>query len=203
MNFVGSLLISADFGLPSIHSLNAVAMPWFFLYFTWDTYTSQTTKILLVIAFALYSLSMFVSRMYLAAHSHVDVISGIIIGIPVLTIWINVHTYVNQFLIGNPYSFQIMAVISVLVILFHPRSSRPSPSWSYTIALLGIALGATLGISHSVNYGTVLLDPYQQTLCGDSLYKQVTSSFSGEFTQYVVASLFKVIVGTSLILIPL
>lgn len=181
--------------MPSTHSLNAVTMPWFFLYITWDSYTTVTAKAIIIILLLFYSISMFISRMYLAAHSHVDVISGIILGLSILTIWINGHTYVNDLLTKHPYSFEIVSLIALCVIILHPRSSRPSPSLGYSIALMGIITGAALGIHRTIHLGTTSPLPFKEYLCGDYIYNWVVTNFQDELIQNFVLKVITVAIG--------
>lgn len=181
--------------MPSTHSLNAVTMPWFFLYITWDSYTTFTAKAAMIIILSLYSISMFISRMYLAAHSHVDVISGIILGLSILTLWINWHTHVNNLLTTHPYSFEIVCLIALCVIVFHPRSSRPSPSLGYTIALMGIITGAALGIHRTIHLGTTSPIPFKEYLCGISVKDWILTNIQDEMLQKIAFTTIPILIG--------
>lgn len=92
-----------------------------------------------------YTSSMFVSRMYLAAHSHVDTISGFTLGILYFWFWVQVHRYVDAWM--QTYNAAFFAAAFVfLLLLVHPRSSRPSPSFRYSMSLSGLGFGLSVGI---------------------------------------------------------
>lgn len=150
-----------DFGLPSTHSLNAVTMPWFLIWAMWDRLGDY--HVVCVVFAAFFSISMFFSRQYLAAHSPADVITGIILGIPCLFIWMAVCDDYDRFIRLSFYSPAVTLAVAFLVISLHPRASRPSPSHRYSCALMGLASGGILGVWALNHWGkSTMLELFQE-----------------------------------------
>lgn len=103
-------------------------------------------RVLLVMGVLWYTTSMFVSRMYLAAHSHVDTISGFCLGILYFFFWVWAHPFVDAFMNTNTEAPLFVLSVVFVLLLFHPRSSRPSPSYRYSMSLSGLALGMAIGL---------------------------------------------------------
>jgi membrane-associated phospholipid phosphatase len=135
-----------DFGMPSTHTMNSVSMSLFFAYWLWPMIPKDGTQYLVVLFVVWYTSSMFVSRMYLAAHSHVDTISGFLLGVLYFTFWVWASPTVDIFLNTNPRAPVYVFASVFLLLLFHPRSSRPSPSFRYSMSLSGLGLGMAIGI---------------------------------------------------------
>ena len=125
--------------------MNAVSMSLFFSWWLWPQLASTEARLFLVIGVIWYTCSMFVSRMYLAAHSHVDTISGFTLGVLYWAFWVKAHRYVDDFMQTFDAPL-IIASFVFLLLLFHPRSSRPSPSYRYSMSLSGLGLGLAIGI---------------------------------------------------------
>lgn len=138
-----------DFGMPSTHTMNAVSMSFFLAYWVWPMVPKGTAQYLVLLGVLWYTSSMFVSRMYLAAHSHVDTISGFVLGVLYFLFWVQVSPSVDHFLNTNPNAPWIVGSAICLLLLFHPRSSRPSPSFRYSMALTGLGLGMAIGLHFS------------------------------------------------------
>ena len=120
-------------------------MSLFFSWWLWPQLATPQARMFLVMGVAWYTSSMFVSRMYLAAHSHVDTISGFVLGIFYFMFWVQVHPIVDAWM--QTYNAAYMAAgIVFILLLFHPRSSRPSPSFRYSMSLSGLGLGMAIGL---------------------------------------------------------
>jgi len=132
--------------MPSTHTMNAVSMSFFLTYWLWPMVSKGWPQYLVLLGVAWYTSSMFVSRMYLAAHSHVDTISGFTLGVLYFLFWVQVHPAVDHFINTNPFAPWIVGSAIFLLLLFHPRSSRPSPSFRYSMSLTGLGLGITMGV---------------------------------------------------------
>jgi len=138
-----------DYGCPSSHSLNSMALPFFLVYHFWnndDLYSSITYFALA----ALWALSVIFSRMYLGVHSPLDVTVGSSIGFLLLIFWINVHEAVDRWLVNGIHVPMVLLLLTVSIIAIHPRSSSrsiigQSPSFRYTVALLGLLCGLAIG----------------------------------------------------------
>ncbi|KAJ1630394.1 hypothetical protein T492DRAFT_1003372 [Pavlovales sp. CCMP2436] len=91
-----------DFGWPSTHSMNAVALPFYLLRCSfpiavWD-YPEPTRMWIFGLSATAWALSVSVSRVYLGVHSPADVQGGMMLGAIVLRLWLSVHNALTAWL---------------------------------------------------------------------------------------------------------
>eukprot|EP01129_Flabellula_baltica_P004421 TRINITY_DN1534_c0_g1_i2.p1 TRINITY_DN1534_c0_g1~~TRINITY_DN1534_c0_g1_i2.p1 ORF type:complete len:264 (+),score=21.64 TRINITY_DN1534_c0_g1_i2:70-792(+) len=121
-----------DFGCPSSHSMNAVSIPFFCLWYVWN----DVPYPYLFFGFTvLYSSSTCISRMYLACHSYLDVSIGVLIGWSMVLLWVLEFDEFEHFVVSSDTQVLVtlMVVLSLVFFILHPRSSVPSPSYNYAI----------------------------------------------------------------------
>lgn len=183
-----------DFGMPSTHTSNAVSMSFFLTYWLWPAISPGLPRLFTVLFVTWYTSSMFISRMYLAAHSHVDTISGFLLGVGYWIFWLYVNPLVDLFINTNPYAPYITALSVFVLLLFHPRSSRPSPSFRYSMSLSGLGLGVTIGVHLSRFVGSAFWLDSVKALFSHDFRDSVLHSLPDEYHKFA-ASLLGVSIG--------
>lgn len=95
----------ADFGWPSTHAMNAVALPFYLLrcafpIAVWE-YAEPARMWFFGLCAAAWALSVSVSRVYLGVHSPADVQGGMMLGAIVLRLWLSLHRPLTAWVVGG------------------------------------------------------------------------------------------------------
>mmetsp|Transcript_12995 Transcript_12995/g.25822 ORF Transcript_12995/g.25822 Transcript_12995/m.25822 type:complete len:372 (+) Transcript_12995:91-1206(+) len=159
-------LDNRDFGWPSVHSLNGVAIPFFALrcmfgsVLLWEATDPGNMLIGYIIAFA-YTGSVCFSRLFLGVHSPADVQGGMILGGIVLRLWMWAHEGVDAWLTtADPFS--VIAWVTagtLLLLLLHPRVRPTTYTYEESTCLLGFLGGFLIGGALSRAYDIPLETP--------------------------------------------
>jgi membrane-associated phospholipid phosphatase len=195
-----------DFGLPSTHSLNATSLSLFLVYWIWSHTqlpATQFNKALgITITLLWIAVSTCVSRLYLGVHSPLDIGVGASLGAMLVTVWIMIHEWFDKMLALAAESDVVVlsfVVTTLMIILLHPRSTRPTPSFKGTISLSGLATGVTLGLRNGVVIRTML----QLTSCPRHVSNLILNhqpDWSWLHAELWVA-FFRVLLGVAIILL--
>ncbi|XP_042384477.1 lipid phosphate phosphatase delta-like [Zingiber officinale] len=140
-----------EYGLPSSHCLNTVCLLGYLVFYIL-TYYPQRDGIEIAILFGLVCLLVFligIGRVYLGMHSVTDVIAGIGIGLAILSIWLTVHAYIDEFVISGQNVTSFWAGLSFLLAFAYPTPELPTPSFEYHAAFDGVAFGIVTGIQQT------------------------------------------------------
>ncbi|KAG6515749.1 hypothetical protein ZIOFF_026178 [Zingiber officinale] len=132
-----------EYGLPSSHCLNTVCLLGYLVFYIL-TYYPQRDGIEIAILFGLVCLLVFligIGRVYLGMHSVTDVIAGIGIGLAILSFWLTVHVYIDEFVISGQNVTSFWAGLSFLLAFAYPTPELPTPSFEYHAAFDGVAFG--------------------------------------------------------------
>jgi membrane-associated phospholipid phosphatase len=141
---VHNIVTEASFGIPSNHTQSATVL--------WGMIAHKVRRWWAVGLAALYILSMAISRMILGAHFPQDIISGMVIGLAVLALYIwgepRVSTWLNR--LSMTMQIGLLLVITATMVLVHPilfpatSSDGLSLAISYTTSFLFSGLGFIL-----------------------------------------------------------
>jgi len=151
-----------DWALPSHHSLVGVIMPWYvWLYTNMHYELSALNMALLWCSIVIWSFGIMLSRMYLGVHSPADIVSGGIVGVIVLSLWVQMDDFVD-FYISQRIENQIGLILVVfMLLLLHPSYEKGNPSFGDTCILSGVFFGIVLGRSSQKNFKiNTLMDVY-------------------------------------------
>lgn len=137
-----------DWALPSHHSLLGVICPWYiWLYVNLHYELSPLEMGFLGCLIVLWSFGVMLSRLYLGVHSPADIVCGGIVGVLVLSIWMQIDDFVD-FYISQRIELQVKMFAAVFfLLLFHPHSERGNPSYPDTCTVMGVFFGIVLGRS--------------------------------------------------------
>ncbi|KAL0405043.1 UNVERIFIED_CONTAM: Lipid phosphate phosphatase delta [Sesamum radiatum] len=138
-----------EYGLPSSHTLNTVCL-------SGIPCTDATEDVcsLLSICFYLKGFTMVslvvgligLGRIYLGMHSLIDIIGGLALGLGILTIWLYVSEYIDNFIVSGHNVISFWAALCFLLLFAYPTPELPTPSFEYHTAFNGVALGIVIGI---------------------------------------------------------
>ncbi|PSS07848.1 Lipid phosphate phosphatase [Actinidia chinensis var. chinensis] len=140
-----------EYGLPSSHTLNTVCLSGYLLHYVM-TYTQNSDASMQFAGFA--AVCLFVGliglgRIYLGMHSLVDIIGGLALGLAILAFWLNVHEYIDNFVVSGENVTSFWAALSLLLLFGYPTPEFPTPSFEYHTAFNGVALGIVSGIQQT------------------------------------------------------
>ncbi|CAA6659060.1 unnamed protein product [Spirodela intermedia] len=148
-----------EYGLPSSHALNTVCLSGFLLHYMIANGLQKDASNVIYIGISLVFLLVALiglGRIYLGMHSFIDVLGGIGLGITILSFWINVYGYVDDFIISGQNVTSFWAGLSLLLLFAYPTSELPTPSFEYHTAFTGVAFGIVSGVQQSslhLSYG--------------------------------------------------
>lgn len=137
-----------EYGLPSSHALNTVCLSGYLLHYVIvHGLEGDSTKVF--IGFALVFILVLLvglGRIYLGMHSVLDVLAGIGLGLVVLSFWLTVHEFIDDFIISGKNVTSFCVVLSFLMCFAYPTPEFPTPSFEYHAAFSGVSFGIISGI---------------------------------------------------------
>eukprot|EP01100_Stratorugosa_tubuloviscum_P015356 TRINITY_DN8763_c0_g1_i1.p1 TRINITY_DN8763_c0_g1~~TRINITY_DN8763_c0_g1_i1.p1 ORF type:complete len:391 (-),score=110.98 TRINITY_DN8763_c0_g1_i1:26-1198(-) len=144
-------LDTRDYGWPSAHSINAIALPFIALryYYGFEWVWNHSHPIEISIAYLLttfWSGSIIWSRMYLGAHSAADIQGGMFIGAILLrSLQQPLFEYLNNFIETNPIAPLYIFLASTTPLLLHPQVRPATYTYAESSSMLGYFFGYFLG----------------------------------------------------------
>ncbi|KAL0383797.1 UNVERIFIED_CONTAM: Lipid phosphate phosphatase delta [Sesamum calycinum] len=123
-----------EYGLPSSHTLNTVCLSGYLLHYVL-AYTGNNDAFAEIIGFTLVSLVVGLiglGRIYLGMHSLIDIISGLALGLGILTIWLYVSEYIDNFIVSGQNVISFWAALCFLLLFAYPTPELPTPSLNIT-----------------------------------------------------------------------
>lgn len=145
-----NILDNRDYGWPSTHCLNGIALPFFVLRYyygfmwVWEYPSPLVLTGMYTLAF-LWSGSIAFSRMYLGVHSPADVQGGTIIGAICLRFFLSVCDSVDLWLVSGRNVAMILHLVSMMLLLVHPQTKPASYTYTETTSMLGVVTGLLCG----------------------------------------------------------
>jgi len=143
----------SDHGFPSTHTISFVASPIYLLIYQYydKFYRISSYPISFSVAsFLLFwsASSVIFSRMYNGYHSPLDVFGGSVIGLSIVGIWYNfIRNWFDLLLMWKSIYAPITSfMVSIFMIIFHPRPPEPTAALPESGMLFGTAAGATIGV---------------------------------------------------------
>uniref|UniRef100_A0A5B6ZT16 Phosphatidic acid phosphatase type 2/haloperoxidase domain-containing protein n=1 Tax=Davidia involucrata TaxID=16924 RepID=A0A5B6ZT16_DAVIN len=140
-----------EYGLPSSHTLNTVCLSGYLLHYVLS-YTQNRDASVELAGFTMVCLLVGLiglGRIYLGMHSVVDIIGGLASGLAILTFWLTIHEYVDNFIVSGQNVTSFWATLSFLLLFAYPTPELPTPSFEYHTAFNGVALGIVTGIQQT------------------------------------------------------
>ncbi|CAI9779416.1 unnamed protein product [Fraxinus pennsylvanica] len=140
-----------EYGLPSSHTLNTVCLSGYMLHYILS-YTGSHDVSTELMGFALVCLVVGligVGRIYLGMHSLIDIIGGLALGLGILTLWLSVDMYIDDFVVSGQNVASFWVTLSFLLLFAYPTPELPTPSYEYHTAFNGVALGIVIGIQQT------------------------------------------------------
>ncbi|CAA2972117.1 lipid phosphate phosphatase delta [Olea europaea subsp. europaea] len=140
-----------EYGLPSSHTLNTVCLSGYLLHYILS-YSGSDDVCKELMGFFLVCLVVGligVGRIYLGMHSLIDIIGGLALGLGILTFWLSVDEYIDDFVVSGQKVTSFWATLSFLLLFAYPMPELPTPSFEYHTAFDGVALGIVIGIQQT------------------------------------------------------
>jgi len=157
-----------DHGFPSTHTISFIAAPMYFLLYHYVDKFYQVPHYPLTLATSLLitiliSGSIIFSRMYNGYHSPLDVAGGAVLGFSVCIIWyVSIRYWLDTLVMWKSFYVPlIILLISLSMVLLHPRPDEPTTALPESGMLFGTAGGVTIGahLSTLFDWKTILGPP--------------------------------------------
>lgn len=114
--------------MPSTHAMVSIVMPFSVVFFMMDRYQfSATIGFMLATAWCLV---ICFSRIYLGMHSVADVIAGLLLTIVLMIPLVPMVNRLDHYILSAKYSPILVIMISILLIIYYPRSDKWTPTRS-------------------------------------------------------------------------
>ncbi|KAL5545599.1 hypothetical protein UlMin_005286 [Ulmus minor] len=140
-----------EYGLPSSHTLNTVCLSGYLLHYVLSYTQLEDASLKFVGIFLVCLLVSLIGlgRIYLGMHSLIDIIAGLAFGLLILSFWLTVHEYIDNFIILGQNVSTFWAALSFLLLFAYPTPEFPTPSFEYHTAFTGVALGIVTGVQQT------------------------------------------------------
>ena len=137
-----------DFGFPSTHTMNAVSNSLFTYYYlavTASAVTGVSSHTICIAATLLWILSLTVGRLYLGAHSVVDIVGGFWLGLVVVAVYVYCESGISAFVATTPLLGLKCLIAGIVALLLLPQPRPPTPTFMQNALLVGLITGAAVG----------------------------------------------------------
>ncbi|KAL3623805.1 hypothetical protein CASFOL_032621 [Castilleja foliolosa] len=137
-----------EYGLPSSHTLNTVCLSGYLLHYilAYSESDDVFVKVVGLTMACLFVGLVGLGRIYLGMHSPIDIIAGLVLGLGILTSWLSVSEYIDNFVVSGQNVVSFWAALSFLLLFAYPTPEFPTPSFEFHTAFNGVALGIVIGI---------------------------------------------------------
>ncbi|XP_078036538.1 sphingosine-1-phosphate phosphatase 2 [Augochlora pura] len=147
---------SEEYGMPSTHAMIGVSIPFSVVLFTMNRYI-YPFSIGWMIAF-LWCTLVCMSRLYLGMHTVLDILAGLILAITLMVPLVPLVDMTDYYFVSNIWALAILIAISILVVIYYPRSNRWTPTRGDTSMVVSVTTGVHVGAW--LNYKTgVMITP--------------------------------------------
>ncbi|XP_054713474.1 sphingosine-1-phosphate phosphatase 2-like [Uloborus diversus] len=151
-----------EYGMPSTHAMVGAAVPFSFLYFTYNRYEYPFIVGLLIASY--WCGLVCCSRLYMGMHTVLDIIGGLILVAVLMTIILPFSDMIDHFQLTDPYSPLITIAVMLLLQIIYPKTERWTPARGDTAVIMGtgtgFALGSWLNYRLGVIRGPAIPPPY-------------------------------------------
>ncbi|KAK3020347.1 hypothetical protein RJ639_045331, partial [Escallonia herrerae] len=140
-----------EYGFTSSHTLNTVCLSGYLLHYVLSYIQNKDASVELA-GFAMVCLLVGLiglGRLYLGMHCLVDILGGLAFGLAILTFWLSVHEYIDNFIVSGQNVTSFWAALCFLLLFAYPTPELPTPSFEYHAAFDGVALGIVAGVQQT------------------------------------------------------
>ncbi|KAL2535150.1 Lipid phosphate phosphatase delta [Abeliophyllum distichum] len=149
-----------EYGLPSSHTLNTVCLSGYLLHYILS-YTGSddvSTELMGVSLVCLVVGLIGVGRIYLGMHSLIDIIGGLALGLGILTFWLSVDKYIDDFVVSGQMVASFWATLSFLLLFAYPTPGASNSKFRVSHSLQWCCLG-------HCNWDTANIPPVSPRKC--------------------------------------
>lgn len=141
-----------EFGLPSSHAMNTLCFNFYACHYLHKYgYFPDGAAIFVYLIVTLWVFWIALSRVYLGLHTPIDILTGAVAGLTVLTAFISIENLIQDFL-HLPHSWLYAIMICLMVLRLHPTPANHTPSYEFTTSFVGVAFGVILSIHLKPEY---------------------------------------------------
>eukprot|EP01113_Clastostelium_recurvatum_P050791 TRINITY_DN9703_c0_g1_i3.p1 TRINITY_DN9703_c0_g1~~TRINITY_DN9703_c0_g1_i3.p1 ORF type:complete len:437 (+),score=86.22 TRINITY_DN9703_c0_g1_i3:71-1312(+) len=158
-----------DHGMPSTHTMSAVSVPFYFIYYFYEHpttdhyYLTFTTAVVLGIFWAA---SVAFSRIYNGHHSPMDVASGAILASTILYFFIHYFRHLLDYsvLSSSPIVPALWFFAGAFVLYIHHIPAFPTPAYGESGLVLGTGVGVVTGmwLYQQMGFPQTLFESYNE-----------------------------------------
>ncbi|MFS7908183.1 putative phosphatidate phosphatase [Helianthus anomalus] len=140
-----------EYGLPSSHTLNTICLSGYLLHYIFSCHENINASYQVVaFTFACLFVGLIgLGRIYLGMHSLIDIFGGLVLGLMILAFWLQVHEYVDNFVILGKNVTSFWIALSFLSLFAYPTPQHPTPSFEFHTAFTGVTLGIVTGVQQT------------------------------------------------------
>lgn len=137
-----------DHGLPSTHTMTAITLPWYFVYYfnyLEPIYPLHPTVVALAVV---WTLSVMTSRLYNGHHTPMDIAAGTILGLAFLLVFVlHLRPLADSFVLHSSLAGVFTVVgTGISILALHPVPPKVlTPAHAETGLVIGTATGSCLG----------------------------------------------------------
>ena len=137
-----------DYSFPSTHSMNAITNISVLIIYNQNNKLFDESFYIYILYF-IYPLSIILSRIYLGAHTLIDIIGGCILGFIVVIIWNLTNVYIDNFYLNsNPFLLLVFNTFFYTLLFYYSiGNNKIDKSVLLMSENLGAIMGNQLGIS--------------------------------------------------------
>ncbi|XP_011500152.1 PREDICTED: sphingosine-1-phosphate phosphatase 1-like [Ceratosolen solmsi marchali] len=134
---------SLEYGMPSTHAMIGVSIPFSVILFTMNKYNYSIVAG--CIAAILWCSLICVSRIYLGMHTVLDVLVGLILSILLMILFVPLVNILDYYFLTNGWTLLAFVIISILIIIYYPRSDKWTPTRGDTTLVISVTAGVHVG----------------------------------------------------------
>jgi len=135
-----------EYGLPSTHAMAAVSIPYYILFCS-----RNCSSVGLAIAFV-WSVSMSLSRLYMGVHTIIDILTGIILGVGVLSFFMVTGDDIDAWFISSSVASFVVPSIAIVCVILYPRPQKWTNAYGDTALIVGVGVGVFFGSGLNIKF---------------------------------------------------